>query len=530
MARATGQVLERNWKRGRGYAIRFFAYGERRYLSLGFESDGWTRDRAEEELANILADVRRGIWTPPRKDDKRESSDDSAGPEMFGPFARGLVAARKGQVADSTHSHEKWTLSHLLPFFGDWGLNEIDIEAVDAYRIHKVKESEARRNAIEAGRPLKGESGRNLRPLSAGSINKTIDHLQWILSMAVEYKLIGENPAVGRRRRLKEPRRPPVYLDTASQIEALLDAARELDCAAASQCRERHATIATLVLAGPRAGELCDLQWRDVDLAYGRIFIGRSKTQAGLREIPMLPVLRDSLAAYKARAYRSGSEDLVFPSGTGGSRNKDNLRSRVLLPVFGRADQLLEAQGHVPLPRGLTAHKLRHTFASVLIACGEDPHSVMRQLGHTDPAFTLRVYTHGMARSKEERARLAALVKGEWTSSAGEPPVPLGQLHTKDYVTPIITALQDLGGSARKQEITRAVKAELGSRMSPIDRERLPSGMPRWLTRLAKARANLIRDGVLRADTPRGIWELKLDSSEPNGTQTVLEPSSTVSA
>jgi integrase len=367
-----------------------------------------------------------------------------------------------------------------------------------------------------------------LRPLSAGSINKTIDHLQWILSMAIEYKLIGENPAVGRRRRLKEPRRPPVYLDTASQIEALLDAARELDCAAASQCRERHATIATLVLAGPRAGELCDLQWRDVDLANGRIFIGRSKTQAGLREIPMLPVLRDSLAAYKARAYRSGSEDLVFPSGTGGSRNKDNLRSRVLLPVFERADQLLEAQGHVPLPRGLTAHKLRHTFASVLIACGEDPHSVMRQLGHTDPAFTLRVYTHGMARSPEERTRLAALVQGEWTSSVCEPPVPPRQLHTKDYEIPIISALQRLGGSAPRREITKSVQAKLGSRMTPLDRERLPSGMPRWITRLSKARANLIRDGVLRAGTPRGVWELESDGRKSNGKKSELACSSTV--
>jgi hypothetical protein len=154
----------------------------------------------------------------------------------------------------------------------------------------------------------------------------------------------------------------------------------------------------------------------------------------------------------------------------------------------------------------------------------------MRQLGHTDPAFTLRVYTHGMARSPEERARLAALVQGEWTSSASEPPVPPRQLHTRDYEAPIISALQQLGGSASRREVTKAVQAELRSRMTPLDRERLPSGMPRWITRLSKARANLIRDGVLRADTPRGIWELKLDSSEPNGTQTVLEPSSTVSA
>lgn len=40
----------------------------------------------------------------------------------------------------------------------------------------------------------------------------------------------------------------------------------------------------------------------------------------------------------------------------------------------------------------------------------------MQQLGHTDPAFTLRVYAHAMRRSEDERARLKALVEGhDWS-------------------------------------------------------------------------------------------------------------------
>ncbi len=35
-----------------------------------------------------------------------------------------------------------------------------------------------------------------------------------------------------------------------------------------------------------------------------------------------------------------------------------------------------------------------------------------QQLGHTDPAFTLRVYSHMMRRSDEEREELKALVEG----------------------------------------------------------------------------------------------------------------------
>jgi integrase len=284
----------------------------------------------------------------------------------------------------------EWGLGHLLPYFADWPVNEIDIEAVDDYATHKVREAEARQRAIDRRKPQRGESGQVLRPLSAGSINKTLDTLQWVLSFAVEYKHLEGNPAEGKRRRLRVEQRRPVYLDTPDQIEALLDAALQLDREPYWRASDRRAIVSTLVLAGPRAHELCHMLWRDVDLANGRIYVGRSKTQAGLREINMPPILRDDLATHKAHAYRSGPDDLVFPTMTGGRRDKDNIRNRVLKQAVDRADDLLEARGHVPLPKGVTPHKLRHTFASTLISCGEDPASVMAQVGHTDPKFTLR--------------------------------------------------------------------------------------------------------------------------------------------
>jgi len=57
---ATGQVLERHGKRGRSFGIRFRAYGRRHYVTL----DVATEAEARAELANVLADVRRGIWSP----------------------------------------------------------------------------------------------------------------------------------------------------------------------------------------------------------------------------------------------------------------------------------------------------------------------------------------------------------------------------------------------------------------------------------------------------------------------------------
>jgi integrase len=509
-ARQKGEVLERNWKSGRGYALRFSAYGEREYLTLGFERDGWTYQRAEEELENILADVRRGIWVSPKKKKRRANAE--AGEEtaktIFGPFARQLVASRKGEVSDNHLAFLEWALGHLLPYFGDRLLANIDVQAVDAYRHHKVQEAEARMRAIERRRPLRDARGQILRPLSARSINHTIDTLQWVLSVALEYKLIVENAAAGKRRRLIEPHKPPVHLDTAEQIEALLDAAEEMDRDLRFTLSERRVIVATFVLAGPRALEVGHMLWRDVDLANGRLYVGRSKTQAGLREIRMLPILRDLLADYKAKAYRSGPDDLVFPTATGGRRDKDNLRDRVLNPVFERANEILEERGRVPLPRGLTPHKLRHTFASVLIACGEDPVSVMKQLGHSDPAFTLRVYAHMMSREPGERARLKALVNGERVAAVSFAPESVRPLDYSAYELPILRALAERDGLAPRKEIRAAVLAAVDGTLCEVDREALPSGKPRWEAGLDKARSKLIEAGCLKADSRRGYWEL----------------------
>jgi len=58
-------LIERETREGvTSYALRFRAHGRRRFVHLGY-SPGWTRKRAEQGVADILADVRRGLWRPP---------------------------------------------------------------------------------------------------------------------------------------------------------------------------------------------------------------------------------------------------------------------------------------------------------------------------------------------------------------------------------------------------------------------------------------------------------------------------------
>ncbi|MGH8932005.1 MAG: tyrosine-type recombinase/integrase [Egibacteraceae bacterium] len=65
----------------------------------------------------------------------------------------------------------------------------------------------------------------------------------------------------------------------------------------------------------------------------------------------------------------------------------------------------LQAAGVEPT-RANGMHALRHYYASVLLDAGESIRALADYLGHSDPGFTLRVYTHLMPHS-EDRARRA---------------------------------------------------------------------------------------------------------------------------
>ena len=64
-------------------------------------------------------------------------------------------------------------------------------------------------------------------------------------------------------------------------------------------------------------------------------------------------------------------------------------------------------------------HALRHFYASVLLDAGESVRALAEYLGHADPVFTLRDYTHLMPASEERTKRAVDHVFG------GGVPTPL---------------------------------------------------------------------------------------------------------
>jgi integrase len=364
---------------------------------LGSRQDGWTPAKAEQELANVLADVRRGIWQPPKPEPVAVPRE----VPTFHVFASEWCQRQKleggrrgGGLTQAGIADLDWRLSvHLLPFFASMRLDAITVEDVDRYRLGKVKD------------------GR----LNATSINKCLATLSAILETAAEYEFVGRNVAQGRRRRLASVTPPRTSIDRADHIAALLDATAGLDTTARVRHGQRRALVAMLVFAGLRIGEALALRWGDVDLAHGTIKVRHSKTPAGVRTVNIVPILRDELLAYRSRTL-DGPDVLAFGSSKGRAQSPSNIRRRVLTPAETAANVKLKNAGVEPIAK-LTPHSLRRTFASILFAIGETPPYVMAQMGHTTAEMTLAVYARQMERRDGEPERLRQLVQGsDWAA------------------------------------------------------------------------------------------------------------------
>ncbi len=73
----------------------------------------------------------------------------------------------------------------------------------------------------------------------------------------------------------------------------------------------------------------------------------------------------------------------------------------------------------------------------------------------------------------------------------------------------ILKALAELGGSAREADVLERVEEMVRPHLSPIDLEWMSTGNDyRWRKKACWERFRMKQDGLLRDDSPRGIWEL----------------------
>jgi integrase len=165
---------------------------------------------------------------------------------------------------------------------------------------------------------------------------------------------------------------------------------------------DKYKTLFRLaIMSGARQGELLGLKWPDIDWENSQIHIQRTfnnqewyvpKTKTSNRKIDIGPKMMGLLKKWKL-ACLPNNLNLIFPNEAGKPINHNNLVSRHFNPALERAK----------IDR-IRFHDLRHTFASLLIAQGENPKYIQKQMGHSSPTVTLNIYAHLMKKVNQEAA------------------------------------------------------------------------------------------------------------------------------
>ncbi len=102
------------------------------------------------------------------------------------------------------------------------------------------------------------------------------------------------------------------------------------------------------------------------------------------------------------------------------------------------------------------------------------------------------------------------------TQTTAMRPVQRGTRTSKGHYTSedtlrgtLIASLKALGGSAPKSKVEDEMERRLRSVLTDADYEPVGEGIPRWKKNAQWMRYSLVQEGIMKSNSPRGIWELK---------------------
>ncbi|CDZ60455.1 Site-specific recombinase, phage integrase family [Neorhizobium galegae bv. orientalis] len=304
-----------------------------------------------------------------------------------------VASGENAGLERSTVNQRKSHLEHhIVPLIGQVLLSKLTVPTVRDFE-DKLR---------EAGR-------------SPAMVKKVLTSLGSILSDAGERGLATRNPVrdikgsrKGRDRRQEKRQKGKlevgVDIPTREEIKALVAALDD----------HWRPLLVTAIFTGMRSSELRGLRWQDVNFKKGEISvnqradqfkaIGPTKSEAGVRAIPVPPLVIAALKAHKLK--QPNGAHLVFANPDGEPRSHTNIINKGLMPAMMRAGVTVESaeldeDGKLILKAKYTGlHALRHFYASWLINRKEDgglglpAKMVQERLGHASIVMTMDVYGH----------------------------------------------------------------------------------------------------------------------------------------
>lgn len=299
-----------------------------------------------------------------------------AGPEekkviTFGEFAKEYLtrwAAEEDLNKRTVRGYERWVRLYHIPVLGELALDTITEE-----HLGKVK----------ASLRLKPDGSAR----SGGYRNGAMDILGHMLQKARDWKYVATAmPTMPSRVKVVQEE---VEFYKEDELDRLRSAAKIY-----------NKNIYLMVLLGSEAGlrvaEMIGLCWSAIDLKAGRLVVRQQEVEAGEVDPPKskkhraVP-LTDLLLAELKASQHFGERVLVDEEGK---------------PVTRRMLQwgLAAVEKRAKLVSAKSPHKLRHSFASRLLARGASLKAVQELLGHSSLRVTM-IYLHLMPGESEEAIR-----------------------------------------------------------------------------------------------------------------------------
>lgn len=308
----------------------------------------------------------------------RVSSDVMSGQKdelkiTFEQLVKEWLEFRKDSVKESTFAnYTNLVEKHLLPVLGTVYLSSMTTELLDEFL----------RTKLNSGR-LDGMGG--LSP-------KTVADLRSVLLMSIEY---------ARRRNYFCPVNNKVFYPKTIRSEARAltrseQAKLEQFCFVSDGFIELGILVA--LYGGLRIGEICALQWGDINFAEGtvsvsktiirirnlipdsskktRIVIGHPKTTSSIRLVPLPSFILNHIKKH------CGECEEYLLTGT-----RAFMEPRICLDKYKKILRRAGIQDY-------TFHALRHTFATRCVESDFDIKSLSEILGHANVSTTLQRYVH----------------------------------------------------------------------------------------------------------------------------------------
>lgn len=83
-----------------------------------------------------------------------------------------------------------------------------------------------------------------------------------------------------------------------------------------------------------------------------------------------------------------------------------------------------------------------------------------------------------------------------------------GKLPQKEFRIPIMEAVYKLGGTASTKQLRPIMAERMKPRLGDPDYKLVKTGEPRWWNAICWERNDLVKEGLFRRDSERGVWEL----------------------